>query len=180
MTNKPLSGLVVLMLSLFLLAGCSDETTTKRSETQEETNPTNQVKNDSNTDSNANNSKKMSKPDTLPLLTIMVNLEQNMQSVSSGLWRHNFRQVSNSAESIANHARIPKTELGKIKGILGKQEFKAFVQDDKTVHEMAMKLSQVADDKNFEKTAQIYQKLEQGCISCHQKHRTKIRQSQKW
>lgn len=120
------------------------------------------------------------KPDTLPLLTIMVNLEKDMQSISSGLWRHNFDQIAQSAEGIANHAKIPKKQLKTIRGILGEKRFKAFVQDDKTVHNMAVKLSEAAAEENFKKSARLYQKLERGCISCHQKHRNTIRESSRW
>lgn len=38
-------------------------------------------------------------PDTLPLLPIMVQLEQEMQSISSGLWRHDFEQIARSADN---------------------------------------------------------------------------------
>lgn len=120
------------------------------------------------------------KPDTLPLLPIMLNLEKEMTSISSGLWRHNFKQIEQSARAIADHAKIPKKQLKTLRKILGKVRFKAFVKDDKTVHNMAVKLSEAASREDFKQTAQFYQKLENGCISCHSKHRNTIRADDRW
>lgn len=124
--------------------------------------------------------KKSSRPDTLPLINIMINLEQEMQSISSGLWRHDFEQIAASARRIADHAKIKPDQVKTIRKILGEEDLKSFVNDDKTVHDMAVRLSEAAGEENFTATAEAYQKLEQGCISCHRTHRNRIRASEAW
>lgn len=167
--KKYLGFFLALTLSVALVAGCGSSDGTASNASDKQTNePQSSAK------------KNTTQPDTLPLLTIMVNLEQEMQSISSGLWRHNFEQIRTAADGIANHAKIPKAQLKTIRGILGENQFKKFVQDDKTVHKMAVQLGEAAADEDFGRTAEIYQKLEQGCISCHQTHRNEIRNSPDW
>lgn len=119
-------------------------------------------------------------PDTMPLLPIMVQLERDMQSISSGLWRHDFEQIAASADNIANHPKIQPAQVKTIRSILGDTQFRAFVRDDKQVHNMALKLRKAAREKDFRRVAEAYQQLEQGCISCHLSHRNTIRESPRW
>lgn len=169
--NRFLCSVVITVGLLFSLMGCGTES----GDTPEQ-----QVNQPSSEQPAERTAAARAKPDTLPLLAIMVNLEQNMTSISSGLWRHNFDRIEQSAEAIANHAKIPKAQVKTIRKILGKKRFKAFVKDDKTVHNMAVKLSEAAGSEDFARTAELYQKLERGCISCHRKHRNTIRESPKW
>ncbi len=170
--KKSFGFMFVLVLSVVVVAGCSSSggTDSNTSETQS---------NESH-ESQTHAKKDKTQSDTLPLLTIMVNLEQEMQAISSGLWRHNFEQIRTAAKGIANHAKIPKNQIKTIRGILGEEQFKKFVKDDKTVHNMAVQLGEAASEEDFGRTAEIYQQLEQGCISCHQKHRTEIREHPDW
>jgi len=119
-------------------------------------------------------------PDTLALLPIMVQLEQDMQSISSGLWRHDFEQIAASADNIANHPKIRSADLKTIRSILGDTGFRAFVRDDKLVHDMALELRTAARRENFQRVAETYRNLEKGCISCHLHHRNAIRESPRW
>lgn len=119
-------------------------------------------------------------PDTMALLPIMVHLERDMQSISSGLWRHDFEQIAASADNIANHPKIQPADLKTIQSILGDTQFRTFVRDDRQVHSMALELRDAARNEDFKKVADAYQKLEQGCISCHLSHRTTIRESPEW
>lgn len=155
-----------LILSLIVLGGCGS------SPKDNSTNSTVTKKEATETDS--------TRPDTLPLISIMVNLEQEMHTISSGLWRHDFKQIAQAAARIANHAKIPKSQIKSIRQILGKREFKAFVKDDKTVHNMAVKLNKAAKQEDFKLVAERFQKLQQGCVSCHRMHRNEIRSSNRW
>jgi cytochrome c556 len=172
--NRSVLFTVLLSLSVLIFAGCGSSS--------DSGGPTGKTTNASveSTTGSAEAAKPSDRPDTLPLLTIMVNLEGQMQSISSGLWRHNFDQIASAADRIANHAKIPKKQVKTIRGILGEKQFKKFVRDDKTVHNMAVKLTEAASEQDFARTADIYQKLEQGCISCHQNHRTEIRDDPSW
>lgn len=55
--------------------------------------------------------KKSSRPDTLPLIKIMLNLEQEMQSISSGLWRHDFEQIAGSAIGLPPTRKLSRARL---------------------------------------------------------------------
>jgi cytochrome c556 len=162
----------IMILALILtlgLTGCgSTEESTSTTVNDQSEAPENKV------------ARKSSRADTLPLINIMLNLEREMQSISSGLWRHDFEQITSSAERIADHAKIKPSEVKTIRDILGEEDFKSFVKDDKTVHNMAVRLSEAAGRENFEATAEAYQKLEQGCISCHRTHRNRLRDSEAW
>lgn len=120
------------------------------------------------------------RPDTMALLPIMVQLEQDMESISSGLWRHDFEQIAASADNITHHPKIRRSQIGTIRSILGDTRFQTFVRDDKRVHSMALELRQAAREEDFKRTAEIYQNLQQGCISCHLSHRNTLRDSPRW
>ncbi|MFB6346766.1 MAG: hypothetical protein ABEK50_13510 [bacterium] len=160
-------------LVLLFLAGCGDpgNEETRSNETnrpqQERTSP-------------SGSSGVQSKSDTLPLLPIMINLEQNMNAIQSGMWREDYDRIEQAAEGIGNHAKIPKSEIKTIRSILGKKEFKKFVADDKTVHRKSLELAGAARKENFKKVTDLYVDLYRGCVSCHLNHRETIRRSPQW
>lgn len=121
-----------------------------------------------------------SESDTLPLLPIMINLEQNMNAIQAGMWREDYGRIQKAAEGIGHHAKIPKSQVKKIKSILGPEEFKTFVADDKKVHRTSLELADAAKNKDFQAVTERYVDLYDGCVSCHLSHRQKIRESPKW
>lgn len=118
--------------------------------------------------------------DTLPLLAIMANLEQNMAVVQAGIWRGNYEAISKAAMAMVNHGKIPKREIQKIESILGTKGLKGFVAADKAWHDKTKELAQVASEKNMKqivkKTANVFQR----CAGCHIKYRAPLRNSPKW
>lgn len=157
---------IFLSVSLFLV-GCGTSSTDQQS---------NQSANSSTHSESAVNSRS----DTLPLLPIMINLEQNMTTIQAGIWREDYEQIQQAAEGIGHHAKIPKSQVKTIKSILGPEEFKTFVADDKKVHRTSLELAKAAEKRNFEAVTERYVDLYDGCVSCHLSHRETIRESPKW
>lgn len=118
--------------------------------------------------------------DTLPLLVIMTNLEQNLAALQGGIWRGNYEVIGKAASALANHAKIPKREIKKIRAILGKKGLKNFVGADKYWHEKAKELAQKADEKNMDQIVNLTTELVQRCASCHMKYREPLRDSSRW
>ncbi len=118
--------------------------------------------------------------DTHPLLGIMINLEQNMAVVQAGIWRGDFQIISEAANALVNHAKIPKREIEKIRTVLGEEGLKNFVAADKYWHSKAKELSQAADEEKMEPIVNLTAELIQRCASCHVKYRAPLRDSPKW
>ncbi len=163
---KYFQSLVTVLLLSLVLVGCGNSDT----QTQK------------TTDSETSNQPRAVKPDsdTLPLLPIMINLEQNMNALQAGIWREDYTGIKQAAEGIGNHAKIPKKQIQTIKSILGPDEFKQFVADDKTVHETALEIADAARNENLKKVTDLYGDLYQGCVSCHISHRSTIRNNPEW
>ena len=122
----------------------------------------------------------VSDAETLPLLPIMVQLEQNMVALQSGIWREDFGTIERAAEAIAQHPKIQKRQIKRIRSILDDDEFRKFVQDDKKVHQTSVSVAKAAGNDSLEDVVTHTQALFEGCASCHQNHRNKIRNSEKW
>lgn len=118
--------------------------------------------------------------DTLPLLAIMANLEQNMTVVQAGIWRGNYQAINKAAKALVNHAKIPKREVQKIRTILGKEGLKNFVAADTYWHNKAKELAKAANEKKMEQIVNRTTELIQRCASCHMKYREPLRDSPKW
>lgn len=118
--------------------------------------------------------------DTLPLLTIMANLEQNMAVVQAGIWRGDYQTISKAANAMVDHSKISSREVQKIRDILGEQGLKGFVTADSIWHSKAMELAQIANEEKMEPIVNRTMELIQRCASCHMKYRTPLRDSPKW
>lgn len=118
--------------------------------------------------------------DTLPLLAIMMNLEQNLAALQAGIWRGDYQTINKAATALANHAKIPEREIKKIRAILGKEGLKGFVAADKTWHSKAKELARKAEAKKMEQIVNLTTEMVQRCASCHIKYREPLRNSPKW
>jgi hypothetical protein len=118
--------------------------------------------------------------DTLPLLGIMINLEQNLAVVQAGIWRGDYQTISKAANALVNHAKVPKQEIGIIQTILGKEGLKNFVAADSDWHNKAKELARAADEKKMEQIVNRTSELIQQCSNCHVKFRAPLRDSPKW
>jgi cytochrome c556 len=79
--------------------------------------------------------------------------------------------VANTAPLIAAHPQPPLTEKARIIAYIGLSmgRFKEF---DMQTHEAAHELEHAATEKNGAGVIDAFQKLQTGCLGCHQNFRT--------
>ena len=118
--------------------------------------------------------------DTLPLLLIMQNLEQNMAAVQAGIWRGKYDVIREAARAMADHAKIPPREIQRIRTALGEDGLKGFVAADRYWHEKATELASVAGNEDMNRIVDLTTELLQRCSSCHTDYRQPLRQSPEW
>lgn len=118
--------------------------------------------------------------DTLPLLTMMVNLEQNLAALQAGIWRGDYDTVSKAADGLVSHGKLDDQEVQKIRTILGDEGLKNFVAADAFWHEKAEEIAREASQKGLEKITNLTAEMIQRCSSCHIRFRTPLRDSPKW
>jgi len=189
-------SLSVVLLFIVLLAGCGSNdsptqvrTNAQTGEQNAQTNVTKETTEEAKTNSETTDLKQrtgiryqpiQSTRDTLPLLVIMSNLEQNMAALQGGIWRGNYEVIEKAATGLANHAKIPEREVKKIRSILGKNGLKNFVAADKYWHEKAKELARKADEQKMDQVVDLTTELVQRCANCHIKYREPLRDSPKW
>lgn len=118
--------------------------------------------------------------DTLPLLGIMIDMEQNMAAVQAGIWREDYQTVSEAANALVNHAKIPPREVERIQTILGEEGLNNFVAADESWHHKARELAEAADEQKMEQIVNRTTELIQQCSNCHVKFRAPMRESPIW
>lgn len=118
--------------------------------------------------------------DTLPLLLIMRNLEQNMAAVQGGIWRGDYEVIREAARAMADHAKIPPREIKRIRAALGEEGLKGFVAADRYWHEKATELAKVAGEGDMSRIVDLTTELLQRCSSCHVDYRQPLRESPEW
>lgn len=192
---KNFYSLILAVLFVFVTGCSTNETSEQASQNTESKNQEAQTKISKKTKQEAKSNRKTTdlkqrtgiryKPvkstrDTLPLLVIMTNLEQNMTALQGGIWRGNYKVIEKAATALANHAKIPKHEIKKIRSILGKNGLQNFVAADKYWHKKAKELARVAENGNMKQVVRLTKELVQRCSNCHVKYREPLRESPKW
>lgn len=188
---KKFYSLTFFLLMALLVAGCgtndNPDQTTNNSQVNDQNKKTSapkQTKTNTETDLKQRTGVRFqpieSSRDTLPLLVIMTNLEQNMAALQGGIWRGNYEVIEKAATALANHAKIPKREIKKIRSILGNKGLKDFVAADKYWHKKAKELAQVAGQNDMEQVVNLTTEMVQRCASCHIKYREPLRDDPRW
>lgn len=106
----------------------------------------------------------------LALQKVMKDLGKNMQIVTDGISREDWILVEHTAHQIGEHPEAPLDEKLRIIGFIGSNmaKFKAF---DGQTHEAAHEMAEAAEAKNGQQVISAFQKLQTGCLSCHQAFR---------
>ncbi len=106
----------------------------------------------------------------LALQKVMKDLGRNMQIVTDGISREDWPLIKHTAHLIGEHPEAPIEEKLRIIGYIGNNmgKFKAF---DNQTHEAAHELAEAAQEKNGQKVISAFQKLQTGCLACHQAFR---------
>lgn len=112
--------------------------------------------------------------ETERLRPLMVELAQDMDRITTGLWHEDYGLIEEGARSIATHPKISPEQLAKIKKTLG-NEFQGFVSMDKGVHGSATELVSAAEARDWSSVLTKYTELRDGCVGCHTAYRERLR-----
>lgn len=108
------------------------------------------------------------------LLTIMVELGDDMEALSDALWRNDLASLATAAGAIADHPKVSATERGRIQAALG-DRFPDFVKGDQRVHNSALRLAEHATAGETSAILQELAELQSGCVACHDVFRDQLR-----
>ena len=111
----------------------------------------------------------------MALRTVMEQLEQNMQSVTSAIAREDWAKVTQLAPQIGSHPQPPLREKMRVLTWLGANagEFRGF---DKQTHEAAEAMGAAAARSDGDAVIAAFAKVQQSCLSCHQSYRTSFKE----
>ena len=112
-------------------------------------------------------------PETLPLVTIMQQLLDDIQKVDHGIYTENFTMIEEGAGNISDHPTMTMEDKKLVKTTLG-DDIKQFVKFDKTVHHHADSMRIAAIEEDMQNVLKHYRITQQGCVDCHSKYRKKI------
>lgn len=106
----------------------------------------------------------------MALRKIMLELGKNMQTVTDGISREDWKLVAETAPRIAEHAQPPLGEKLRILAFAGSDagRFKRF--DEKT-HQAAKTLEQAAKRGDGQAVIAAFSTLQGNCLACHQNFR---------
>lgn len=106
----------------------------------------------------------------LALQKVMKDLGKNMQTVTDGISREDWSLVEHAAHQIGEHPEAPLDEKLRIMAFMGTNmaKFKAF---DMQTHEAAHEMAEAAQQQDGQKVIAAFQKVQSGCLACHQAFR---------
>lgn len=101
---------------------------------------------------------------------VMKELGKNMQAVTDGISREDWKLVAKTAPLIAKHPQPSAEERQRIISFMGTQmpKFKSF---DMQTHEAAHELEHAAHEKDGQGAIDAFHKVQSSCLSCHQAFR---------
>lgn len=114
------------------------------------------------------------RPTNLPLKEIMAGLEADLVDVAHGIWIDDANLVSAAATRMADHPTVPPRQMAVIQALLG-EEFTAFAQMDRGVHDRAVALKAAADAaRPLPELFAGYIDIQNGCLACHLVFRDRV------
>lgn len=106
----------------------------------------------------------------LALRSIMQDLGKNMQAITGGISREDWKQVAKIAPLIADHPQPPLVEKVRILSFVGSDAGQFKVYDEKTSH-AAQSLRQAATRQDGPVVVSAFATLQNSCLACHQSFR---------
>jgi cytochrome c556 len=103
----------------------------------------------------------------------MQSLRNDSVLILDGLLVDEFDSVVAAARRIAEHPRIPASQIALVAAELG-EEMPSFKQLDTLVHDLAVSIESAANDKDGIRAAADYQQMLGGCLACHAKYRQRV------
>lgn len=111
--------------------------------------------------------------ETPTLKEIMQGLRNNLVDISDGLLIDDFEQVARGAIAIAEHPRIPGTQVALVAEELG-TEMAAFKQLDHRVHDLSLEIKAAANALDRAAAITGYQQMIEGCFACHDAYKERV------
>lgn len=109
----------------------------------------------------------------LELQKVMKELGKNMQVITDGISREDWKLVADTAPKIAQHPQPPATEKLRIMAFMGAEMSKFKALDGET-HEAAHELLHAAHEQDGQKVIAAFGKVQSSCLNCHQTFRGKF------
>jgi cytochrome c556 len=114
-------------------------------------------------------------PEPLALQKIMKDMGKNMQVITDGISREDWKQVEKTAPLIADHPQPPVIEKIKILSFVGTDVSKFKEHDGKT-HDAARVLGESAAREDGYAVISDFATLQNTCLMCHQSFRESFQQ----
>lgn len=106
----------------------------------------------------------------LALRKIMSDLGKNMQTITDGISREDWKLVEKAASQVADHQQPPFVERIQILSFIGSNVSLFKAHDNKT-HNAAIALGKAATGKDGYKVITAFSTLQNTCLACHQNFR---------
>ncbi len=106
----------------------------------------------------------------LALRKIMSDLGKNMQTITDGISREDWKLVKKAASQIADHPQPPFVESIQILSFVG-SNVSLFKDHDNKTHNAAIALGKAATEKDGYKVITAFSILQNTCLTCHQNFR---------
>lgn len=104
---------------------------------------------------------------------VMRDLGKHMQTVAGAISVEDWHLVAKTANMISDHPKPPLLEKGRIFAFVGTRMAK-FKEFDAQTHEAAHEMENAAELANGSEVINQYQKLQMGCLGCHQAFRAEF------
>ena len=107
------------------------------------------------------------------LKEIMQGLRNNLVDISDGLLTDDFEKITNAADAIAAHPRIPPWQVKLVAAELG-SEMAAFKRLDTVVHDLSLEIRAAATAHDRDGAISAYQQMFEGCLACHSTYKERV------
>lgn len=108
--------------------------------------------------------------EALTLQKIMQDLGSRMQNISDGISREDWAFVEENALLVAGHPSPSMEEKKRVMVYMG-DKMATFKGYDVKTHDAALKLSELADEKNGDEIITAFATLQRTCLACHEDFR---------
>jgi hypothetical protein len=108
------------------------------------------------------------------LRAIMQGMDSAASEIAGGIWTEDYDRIRAGAAAIADHPQIPMSDRQVVQEQLG-DDFTTFVRLDQHVHDLAVELRGLANDRAaIDEVLASFQQLQAGCIGCHTPFRPRV------
>ncbi len=101
---------------------------------------------------------------------VMRGMDKNLANLSRAIMREDYDLIASSADNIANHPGIKQKDLHALFERLGDKK-EAFIQCDKTVHDLALSVSKAGEQKDMARVLDQYSAMLSKTVECHKAYR---------